>query len=49
MTLRYQVFGEPVLRDGSRDPSFRSMCVYVDWVKSSQDFTLMLFLSFNRS
>ena len=29
VTLRYQVFGEPVLRDGSRDPAFRSICVCV--------------------
>ena len=27
MTLRHQVFGEPVPHDGSRDPSFRSICV----------------------
>ena len=27
VTLRYQIFGEPVPRDDSRDRSFRSICV----------------------
>ena len=31
VTVRYQVFGEPVLRDGSRDPSFKSVCVVLVW------------------
>ena len=32
VTLRYQVLGEPVLCDGSRDPSFRSRSICVCWL-----------------